>query len=106
MDADRSIDLATATKQASECQMGLDRVAVDLDQLQEYVDCLVGLLLQKIVQTAQKCRMRTWLAVALPRPLAPRQPPSGGSGKRQEQEQKLDHGHPRHCGQAEAATAP
>ena len=56
MHADRAIDLAAATEQIAEREMRLDRVAIELGELQEHFDRLVGLLVEQIVQSAEIAR--------------------------------------------------
>src|SRR5581483_597594 len=51
--ADRSIDLAAAAKEIAERQVRLDRVAVELGELQEHFDGLVRLLVEQIIEAAE-----------------------------------------------------
>ena len=51
--ADGAIDFAAAAEQVAERELGLDRVLVDLGDLQEDLDRLVLLLVEQVVQAAE-----------------------------------------------------
>src|SRR4051812_32847756 len=87
--ADRAIDLAAAAKQIAERKMRLDRVAVDLRELEEHLDRLVLLLVQKVIEAAEIVRRkladaRAGRALAA----ASADDPSGPRSNRKQQEQK------------------
>ena len=49
MNTDGAVDFAPAAIEISQRQMGLDGLAVDLQYLDEGLDCLVGLLVEQVV---------------------------------------------------------
>ena len=53
MNTDGAFDFPAAPKQIPECQVGLDRVAVDFEHFHEGIDRLVRLLVQQVVQPAK-----------------------------------------------------
>ena len=55
---DRAVDLAAPAEQVPEREMRLDRVAVDLGELQEHLDRLVLLLVQEVVEAAEVVRRK------------------------------------------------
>ncbi len=56
VNADGAIDLAAATIEISEREMGLDGLAVDLENLDEGLDGLIGLLVEKVVDALEIVR--------------------------------------------------
>ena len=54
--SDRAIDLAAAAEQIPKREMRLDRIAIDLGKLQEHLDRLVLLLVQKVIEAAEVVR--------------------------------------------------
>src|SRR5512141_884780 len=76
-----------------ERELRLDRVLVDLGDLQEYLDCLVGLLVEQVVQPAEIGRRqsrdtRTALDLATP---AAGQPTSRRRRRREQNPCRVDH---------------
>jgi hypothetical protein len=53
MDADGAIDLAAATEQIRQCQVGLDGLGIDLDQPNEDLDGLVLLLVEQVIEATE-----------------------------------------------------
>ena len=51
--ADRAVDLAVAAEQAAEREVQVDRLRIDLHDLDERLDRLVGLLVQQEVEAAE-----------------------------------------------------
>ncbi len=61
--ADRAVDLALAAEQRAEREVQVDRLRIDLDDLDERLDRLVGLLVQQEVEAAEvRQRQRARLA--------------------------------------------
>src|SRR3546814_7535897 len=48
--ADRAVDLATPTEKMPQCNLGLEGVLVQLRDVQEQLDRLVGLFVEQVVQ--------------------------------------------------------
>ena len=56
MDAYGAIDLTAAAKSIAERQVRFDGLLLDLENLQEYLDRLVGTVFEEIIQPAQVVR--------------------------------------------------
>ena len=54
--ADRPIDFAAAAEEIAEREMRLNGIAVELGELQEHLDRLVGLFVQQVVEAAEITR--------------------------------------------------
>ena len=84
VDRDGAIDLATLAKQVAEREMRLDRLAVDLEHLDEDLDGLVGLLVEQVVDALEVVRGEAARRLAPVAPLlATRRQPAreGGDGQ-------------------------
>ena len=63
MHADRAIDLALAAEQIAQREVQIDRLRIDLDDFDERLDRLVGLLVQQEIEAAEiRQRQRARLA--------------------------------------------
>ena len=96
MNPDRAIHLAAAAVEIAQREMGLDRFAVDLQQLDEYFDRLVGLLVEKVVDPLEIAgsELLAGIPVAITKAAPSDVPPRGGR-QRKEQPQQIHTGHVR-----------
>ena len=53
VDADRTIDLAAPAEQVAEGEVGFHRIAIDVGELEEYLDRLVLLFVEQVVEAAE-----------------------------------------------------
>jgi len=85
MHANRPVDFAAPAKQIAERKMRFDRVAVEFGELEEYLDRLVRLLVEQVVQSAKVARRQLADAgAARTLAIAPPEKPAGHGGDRQQ----------------------
>ena len=88
---DGALDLAAPPHQVADHDVGLDRVGVQVDRVDEQVHGLVRLFVEQVVEALQVVP-RDRLGGALLQ-VAPRRPPAGEGGDRQQQPQQRGHAH-------------
>ena len=82
---DGAVDFAASPEQVSEGEVRLDGLAVEFQHLDEHFDCLVRLLVQHEVEATEVVRVHQGSAGGGSACAAPRGPPAGNGGHRQQQ---------------------